>query len=517
MIFNLRAIAFFCAIFFLFLAFTSGKNSFLTEGTNGDTISRSKFKFERQLPPSGNPPTQNILFPSTFTSVEGITTFRGGPYRDMPSYGTIARRPKLLKIKWSYSTRGDAKWGGGAGWTGQPLIIKWQDSVRAIMNVAPAFKNNANFKEVILGTLDGKIYFHDLETGNPSRPPINVQNPIKGTLSLDPRGWPVLYAGQGISNTGEFGVRIFSLIDQRKIFFINGRDSFAHRPWAAFDGAPLIDGRTDAMFLGGENGLVYSIALHSSFKSVPPQMSVAPEATKYRYQLNTTQYQGIESTLVGYKNKLYFCDNNGFIQCLSANSLEPEWIVQNHDDTDATLVLEEENGVPFLYTGNEVDIQGAKGFTYVKKLNGHDGATIWQNKFECQTVRGAHPVNGGMLSTPVVGKQNGRGLAVFSISRYKGMNKGLLVALKKSTGEPAWEVLLDNYAWSSPLDIYDRQGNMYIFLADSKGFVMLFDGITGAEISKLKIADLFEASPVAYDNMIVIASRPRDVFCLEVE
>jgi outer membrane protein assembly factor BamB len=97
------------------------------------------------------------------------------------------------------------------------------------------------------------------------------------------------------------------------------------------------------------------------------------------------------------------------------------------------------------------------------------------------------------------------------------MNKGLLVALKKSTGEKAWEVLLDNYAWSSPLDIYDRGGNMYIFLADSKGYVMLFDGLTGESIYKEKIAELFEASPAAFDNRIVIASRPQKIFCLEVQ
>jgi methionine synthase I (cobalamin-dependent) len=57
---------------------------------------------------------------------------------------------------------------------------------------------------------------------------------------------------------------------------------------------------------------------------------------------------------------------------------------------------------------------------------------------------------------------------------------------------------------------------MFVFLADSKGFVMLFDGATGALIYKEKIADIFEASPAAFGNKIVIASRPRKIFCLEV-
>jgi hypothetical protein len=78
-------------------------------------------------------------------------------------------------------------------------------------------------------------------------------------------------------------------------------------------------------------------------------------------------------------------------------------------------------------------------------------------------------------------------------------------------------VQLDNYAWSSPLDIYDEEGYMYIFLADSRGYVMLFDGATGKLIYKEKIAEIFEASPAAFNNKIIIASRPRKIFCLEVQ
>jgi outer membrane protein assembly factor BamB len=121
-----------------------------------------------------------------------------------------------------------------------------------------------------------------------------------------------------------------------------------------------------------------------------------------------------------------------------------------------------------------------------------------------------------MLSTPVVGKEKGKDLLICSVSRYETINKGLLVAFNKTTGEIVWQNTLANYAWSSPLDVYDMEGNMYIFQADSRGYVMLFDGITGALIYKEKIADLFEASPVAFDSKIIIASRPRRIFCLEI-
>lgn len=518
MVFNLSRVVFLLALLLLSTAFIPSIYRLTSPGKQIDTLSRSSFIFEKLFPDSTSLYNDSIRFPDQFCQVEGVTTFRGGPHRDHPSFGSIKSRPTSLKIKWSYSTGVDTKWAGGAGWTGQPCIIKWNDSIRALMNVDPVHKTDSAFKEVILGSLDGKIYFLDLETGKPSRPFIDIKNPIKGTVSVDPRGWPILYAGQGISNTGDFGIRIFSLVDQHRMYYLNGKDKFAFRLWSAFDSSPLINPAADIMFVGGENGLLYRVDLNSRFMDETPYVDIQPKVLKARYKSSSYQYQGIENSLAGHNDKIYLSDNHGFIQCINANNLSQIWVTRNHDDTDATLVLEQEkDSIPYLYTGNEVDIQGEKGFVFIKKLNGLDGSTTWEKQFACLTIRGDHPVNGGMLSTPVLGKNNSDSLAVFCLSRYGGLYKGLLVALNKKNGDIIWESKLDNYAWSSPLDIYDEAGNMYLFLADSKGYVMLFDGANGSLIYKEKIAELFEASPVAFNNKIVIASRPRKIFCLEVE
>ena len=105
---------------------------------------------------------------------------------------------------------------------------------------------------------------------------------------------------------------------------------------------------------------------------------------------------------------------------------------------------------------------------------------------------------------------------VFCLSRYGEMNAGLLLALDKKTGATIFETKLRHYAWSSPVAIYDKAGNMYLFLADSKGYVMLIDGMNGKIIYEKKIAELFEASPVVFDNQVVVPSRPGEVFCFEV-
>ena len=72
--------------------------------------------------------------------------------------------------------------GGGAGWTGQPAIVKWPKELRESMNIYDEFKGKEDFTEVIYGSLDGNIYFLELNSGKTTRDKIKVGNPIKGSL-----------------------------------------------------------------------------------------------------------------------------------------------------------------------------------------------------------------------------------------------------------------------------------------------------------------------------------------------
>src|SRR6185436_4187427 len=106
-----------------------------------------------------------------------------------------------------------------------------------------------------------------------------------------------------------------------RMFYLNGKDRFAHRLWSAFDSSPLIYPDADIMFVGGENGVIYYVKLNSQYAMSTPYLSIAPDIAKVKYQESKAQYQGIESSLVGFKDKLYTSDNHGFIQCLSAFDL----------------------------------------------------------------------------------------------------------------------------------------------------------------------------------------------------
>ncbi|WP_456278420.1 outer membrane protein assembly factor BamB family protein [Bacillus sp. AK128] len=448
-------------------------------------------------------------FPEVYTEVEGVLTFRGNHTRTAPSYGNIPARPTTIEKAWEFQTSASPNWGGGAGWTGQPSIIKWEDEIKQIMNIKDEFKQKENFVEVIYGSLDGHIYFFDLETGVESREPININNPIKGSVSIDSRGFPLLYVGQGIPETGQqkIGYRIYSLLDHSLLHFIKGADGYSFRAWGAFDGAPLINRDTDTMVLGGENGLFYTVKLNTSFDQEAQHISIHPETMKYRYKIKGNHYQGIENSVAAYKNLVYFSDNGGSIQAIDLRSMQPVWALGPTDDTDASLVVEEMDEIPVLYTGTQVDKQGTTGNSILRKLNGLTGELLWQKNIPALSQLGDHPVNGGLLATPVIGEHEISDLVIYTIARYKTMAGGLMIALDKQTGEEIWSWEMPNYAWSSPVPVYTEEGEAFMIQCDSIGNISVLNGTTGEIIANYPFNSNMEASPAIYQNMMVVANR----------
>lgn len=455
-----------------------------------------------------------------YSAVKGVTCFRGNNYRDSASYGYAEIKGKKLEIQWQVPTGGIDNW-TGVGWNGQPAIIEWPEELRSAMNIREEKKSKENLREVIYAALDGKVYFLDLEDGSPTREKLDIPGPVKGSLSVDPRGMPLLYVGQGINTVHgenvEMGYRIYSLIDQKKLFFINGLDSFAHRRWAAFDSTALIDGKTDTMLLAGENGIFYTVKLNVQYDKAENTIAVAPEAVKYRYRIAGNSYQGIESSVAVYKNLVYFADNGGWLQCIDLNQLKPVWVKDVTDDTDSTIVIEEEKeGQTALYTACEVDKQGTKGMSNIRKIDALTGQTLWEKAYECHSILGDKPVNGGALATPVVGKNSLNNMVIYNLARCGGFNKGLLAALDKSTGEEVWRMEMSNYSWSSPVAVYTEAGDGYLILCDSAGNMYLIDGTTGQVLDTVSLGANVEGSPAVFENMVVVGTRGQKIFGVKI-
>lgn len=420
------------------------------------------------------------------------------------------------KIAWEKKTK-SSSWGGGAGWTGQPAIVKWSPEVLKTMNVKAKFLAQPDFTEVIYASLDGYVYFMELETGEETRGPIKIGNPIKGSVSVDARGYPLLYVGEGIPENGTIGFNLFSLTDQKRLLRVSGRDPFAYRSWGAFDSSAMFNREDDTLIVGGENGLVYHLKLNTVFNPVRKTISIDPIISKYRYKIAGNAYQGIENSLAIHENLAFFADNGGSLQALNLDTYTSEWSLPPVDDTDSTIVLETEGGVPYLYTGTEVDKQGRSGYSYIRKINGLTGAVVWQNEYKSFSVLGEHPINGGLLATPVVGKHEIAKLVIFTIARYDTFNGGLMVALDKTTGKEAWRLPMKNYAWSSPVDVYDQAGRAYLIQADSVGQISVIRASNGHVAGSLNIGTNIESSPAVFNNYAVVASRGGKIYGIKLE
>lgn len=484
----------------------------------------------------------SMLNPVNYNSIPGVLTFRGNNFRSAPAFGLVSLTEKKLQQNWTnpVGSMSSSSWSfswTGVGWTGQPLLVQWDADVREMMNLYPDKKSKANLIEVISATMDGKIYFFDLEDGKPTRDPIVVGATIKGTPCVDPRGYPVLYVGQGDKNgkDSKIGFRIYNLIDESLLLYKDCSDPNAYRQeWAACDSSPIFDAKADTLIYPNENGMIYTAKMNTQFDRANGTLSINPVFTAYRYKMTGLKIQGIESSMAIYNGYGLFSDNSGILNCVDLNSLQPVWSRQLEDDSDVTPVLNQEGTTVALYTGTEVDWQqniigNYLGNSHVYKLDAMTGAVIWKASYPCWTKNAANvgdDINGGAMGTPVIGKKNISDLVIFSFCMTNGIYSGnSIVAYSQKDGSVVWEYKMPDYSWSSPVDVYDESGNGYILIPDSIGQVYLLDGATGEKLDVIQLtkadgtttAGNIEASCAVFGNRLVIGTRGNVIVGVELK
>lgn len=462
-----------------------------------------------------------------YASVKGILTFRGNNFRSSGAYGVANMSSYKMYKTWNIDTgslKKTVKSGDwtGSGWTGQPLIVQWDDETKKAMNIYDSKKRKEGLVEVIYATMDGNIYFLDLDDGSATRDKISLGFPIKGTGSIYPNGTPLYVVGAG-DDMGKKAARTFivNLVTGEVDYEYGYEDPFSLRTdngdFSAFDSSPLFDVETDTLIQPGENGILYTTKLNTVWDG--RTLTINPgEVVKWNYTTNRTgkdkYWLGMESSACVYDHYLYVCDNSGELMCIDLNTMNLIWSQDIVDDSNASPVLEIDpaSGTAFIYVSTSLHwTQNKKksGSIPIFKINAATGEIMWKRSYECKTVDG---ISGGVQATACLGENNLSSMVFFNIARTGGKKHGKLVAIDKKTGAEVWSVEMKYYSWSSPVAVYNSNGDGYLILCDSDGNMHLLDGKTGKVKDTINLGKNIEATPAVYNNTIVVGTRGKKIY-----
>ncbi len=486
---------------------------------NGETVSSYQADAAHKI---------DFGLPEEYTDAAGIITFRGNNFRNTAQYGLAVMTEQRFGDYWTVSTGGlndnSGNYWGGSGWTGQPLAVEWPRSTKEIMNMYDWAIEKDGLVEVIYATLGGTVYFLDLETGEYTRDPLFLGFSFKGAGALDPRGYPLLYVGAGLFNSSGEAPRILvvSLIDGEVLYSTGQYDSFAPRSsWSAFDGSALVDAETDQLIYPGENGVIYFIKLNTDYSEREGTLSVNPTVTKFTFASSTADqyYYGMEDSAVIWRNYLMVADNGADFICLDTDTMEIVWRFDCLDDTNCTPLLElDEDGHPWIYLSTSFHY-GWRSYNTavcpVWKIDAVTGEEVWRRDYECYSESG---LSGGVQGSFALGTGSLEGILYVAMARYPSAGNGQLLALDTETGEEVWSVTSPTYSWCTPTCIYDQRGRGYVIYTSSiNGQMMLLDGLTGDMYDSFAFAATTEASPIVYNNTIVIGTRGQQIFGITLE
>lgn len=436
----------------------------------------------------------------------GWLTFRGNLKRDADFGGRVSGTPSDIVIDWEFVTETDNRstsvgtWGGGSGWTGQPLFVEWPGEKIKEFKASGVMNPDASAKEIMVGSLASNVYFIDFETGKPTRKPLSTGNPIKGTISLDPTLNGNLYVGHGVPASRPFGALTFNL-NTHELIHTFGEDAGAQRRWGAYDSSPVRLG--NFVFRPGENGTLY-------------KWLVAPDGDMRLHSLMRYTVAGaapgIESSMAVYRNYGYIADNHGYVVCVNLNTMKPVWSYFTGDDSDATPVIAEERDGVFVYVGSEIDRQSV-GTARFAKLDALTGQPVWERRIEGrrENLDEKH-FDGGFYATPLLGQGNAEGLIFANCVMNTDGRNGRLMAFDRQTGETRWETPLRYYAWSSPVGFLNEGDDMFILTGDCAGNLYIINALSGEIITRKAVGSNFESSPVVVGNSAVVGSRGNKIF-----
>lgn len=419
--------------------------------------------------------------------VEGLLTFRGNPTRSYHGTGPVPNAPQ---VAWRYPGRamcgssseyGTTKQWCGTGWTGQPAVFE---------------RDGRTW--LVFGAYDYKIHFVDAMTGVDIIPPFPTGDIAKGAITIDPDGYPLVYAG---SRDNKYRVIAIDRPEPTELWSLDAH-SVGPRQWNDdWDAAGLV--HNDWLIEGGENSRVHLIKLNRGY-GADGLVTAAPVLVWHGQGWDDELLRDIgdrrvslESSVMILGDTAYFASSGGLVQGWDVSVMrtgvgEPVRTFRywTGDDTDATILGDDQG---FLYVGVEVDrnTRRAREVGQLLKLDPRkpDNPLVW-------SVDVNTGVDSGSWSSAVIS-----GETVIWATK-----PGRIIGVNRGTGEIRWEFRVAGPALSSP-SLVDGT----LIFGDAAGWLRAYtvgDALTApVERWAIQLKGNVESTPAIWKGRIYVGDR----------
>jgi hypothetical protein len=374
------------------------------------------------------------------TKVNGLLTFRGNPTRTFYGTGPAPRTEPSERWRFpqsgslcgkSHDEKGDRIWCGN-GWTGQPAVFE-----------------RGGKTWVVFGAYDYKIHFLDAATGARLLPDFPTGDIIKGSVTVDPDGYPLVYSG-----SRDNYYRILAIDRDRptelwKLWAHAVSPTYHNDDW---DGSGLIIG--DYLFEGGENSQFHIIKLNRGYDAkgkvtVDPKLVFhAPgwDAQLFRDVHDTNI--SIENSVAIYKDTVYFANSGGLVQGWDisglAHGVAPKRVFRywTGDDTDASIVVDADG---MLYVGSEYERHNARSRAVGQMIKLDPSRTGDPRVWGVVDTRPSGQPGTGVWGTPALYKD----IVIYDTDGAE------VLGIDRASGTVSWRMQLREATWQSPVVIDD--------------------------------------------------------------
>jgi outer membrane protein assembly factor BamB len=425
---------------------------------------------------------------SDLGAAEGLLTFRGNPTRSFYGRGPLPDNPSIL---WTFNigcssspVGGEPKTWCGSGWTGQPSVFR---------------SPTTGSWWVAFGAYNRAVNFLDPEDGSEAFPPYFTNDIIKGSVTVDPDGFPLLYTG---SRDNDFHVVALDRDTPTPLWTLPS-DAVQPTMWNNdWDGSALVI--NDHLFIGGENGRFFVVELNREFGpdgkvTVEPEITFSTESWDQEL-LNAVgdQQVSVENSVAVSGNVVYFTNSAGLVQGWDVGGLtqgvEPTRVFRywTGDDTDASIVVDDEG---MLYLGSEYErgTQRSRELGQIIKLDPSrpDDPVVWSREAN-------EGLDSGVWATP----------AIHGDLVIVATDGGDVYGLDRADGRERWHLELPGPLWSSPVVVDDT-----LVQADCDGNLNAFDlaAEPGAGpppvLWTVALGGCLESTPAVWDGQIYVGSR----------